>query len=100
MTSPSIIRNLNKINVDEDEHVTLMLENPTPCFDVLARLYLGYVRKEPTTEKMKGTRLDKFFTDNKILIEDFLDQAIGTVDSFQIGSILQMSTCTNKRRNV
>ena len=69
-----------------------MLENPTPCLDVLARLYLGCVRKEPTTEAIKGTRLEKFFNENKVLIEDFLDQAVGIVDSFQIGPILQMST--------
>lgn len=100
ITTPSVIRSLKNIDIEKDEHITLMLENPTPCFDVLARLFLGFQRKEPTTEKIKNTRLETFFKQNKDLFETFVKQAVVSIDSFQIRPITQMSTCSHKKRNI
>lgn len=100
ITTPSVIKSLKNINIEKDEHVSLMLEYPTPCFDVLARLYLGFIRGEPTTKKIKGTRLEKFFQNNETLFNSFIQQAISVVNSFQVKPISQISTCTNAKRNI
>ena len=36
-----------------------MLNYPTPCFDVLVRLYLGYIRNEKTMDKIKENKIRK-----------------------------------------
>lgn len=100
ITTPSTIKSLNNIDMNKDEHISLMLENPTPCFDVLARIYLGCLRKEPTTDKIKESRLDNFFQQNKVLFENFINQAVVHVPSFKIGPIPKMSTCSEKKRNI
>lgn len=96
ITTPSIIKSLDKIDIEKDQHIGLMLDNPTPCFDVLSRIYLGFQRKEPTTQKIKGTRLEKFFQQNNTLFDSFLQQAIYRVDSFKIGYVKNKSACSNK----
>ena len=102
INSPSYIQNLKKINIDQDDHIELMLNYPTPCFDVLVRLYLGYIRKEPTTETIKGTKLEKYFNEHKNMIESFLDENFYKIPSFQLkgNQTLQMATCSEKKRNI
>ena len=43
--SKDVVTSLENIDMDTDEHINLLLEHPTPCFDVLVRLYIGYIRR-------------------------------------------------------
>ena len=101
INSPSYIKDLSSIDFSQDEHIRLLLEYPTPCFDVIVRLYLGYIRKEPTTSSIKNTPLDTYFKNNKNLIESFLDENFKRIPSYQLlgNQVVQMSTCTSKKRN-
>ena len=86
INSPSYVNDLKKINIDEDEHIELMLEYPTPCFDVLVRLYLAYIRKEPSYEKILKTKLEKFFQKNREMIETFLNDNFSKIPSYHLKS--------------
>ena len=80
-SGPSLIRNIQ--DIDNNEFVSKMLDNPLVCFDVIARLYLGYIRKEPTTRNFKDSKLEKYFKENKCLLDNFLKEAIPRIPSFQ-----------------
>lgn len=80
-TGPSIIKPIN--NIDKNEHILLMLKNPKVCFDVLARLYLGFARGEKNTRNFHNTILHEYFVENKTMFENFLQQALGNVASYQ-----------------
>lgn len=66
----SIIKKIE--NVNENIHVHKMLENQAVCFDVLARLYLGYLRGEKNTENFKNSKLEKLFLENQDLFNNFI----------------------------
>lgn len=102
INSPSFIIDLENIDIDKDEHINLLLEHPTPCFDVLIRLYLGFIRKEPTTEKINGTKLEKYFKENKTMMEIFLNENFQSIPSFNQNPSqpLKMATCSSKKRNI
>lgn len=70
--------------IDRDEKVQLMLQHSRPCFDVLARIYLGILRKEPKIN-IKGSNLEKFFISNSEIFFKFVNQAVTTLTSFQQG---------------
>jgi hypothetical protein len=59
-----------------------MLKYPYVCFDVLGRIYLAYLRKENGIN-IRGTFLEKFFQENKKILNEFIQQAIIFVPSFQ-----------------
>ena len=102
INSPSYINSFENIDIEEDEHIDLMLNYPTPCFDVLVRLYLGYIRNEKTMEMIKETKLEKYFTENKDMIEGFLNENFYKIPSYQLkgNQTFKMSTCTEKKRNI
>lgn len=81
-SGPSLIKHIQ--NIDNNEYVSKMLENPLVCFDVIARLYLGYLRKEPTTRNFKGSKLEKYFKENQCMLDNFLNEAIPRIPSFQM----------------
>ena len=80
--SPSFLKKIT--NVESDPHVTLMLDNPTPCFDVLSRIYLGILRNEPNAQPYVGSRVQKYFSEHESLFVGFLRQAISLVPSYTI----------------
>lgn len=80
-TGPSIIKPIG--DIDKNEHVLLMLKNPKVCFDVLARLYLGFARSEPHTKNYQDTILHRYFIENQTMFENYLEQAIQNVPSLQ-----------------
>ncbi len=99
-TSPSIIREIK--NVDKDEHISLMLDNPVVCFDVLARLYLSVLRNEKYSNQFRGTRLESYFKSNQQQLDLFLKQAVDMIPSFKLtsNSLHQYSTCSKKMKNL
>jgi len=99
-SSPSIIKKIN--NIDKDEHVSLMLENPVVCFDVLARLYLSVLRKEPLSKQFQNTRIQKYFESNKEQLDLFVNQALKLIPSFNLtpSSMHQYATCTKEMNNL
>lgn len=80
-TGPSVIKPIK--NIDRDEHVLLMLKNPKVCFDVLARLYLGFARKEKNTNNFHNSILHRYFLENQTMFENYLQQALQNVPSYQ-----------------
>lgn len=81
VTTPSHLHNLD--DVDNDSYTQKMLENPKVCFDVLARIYLGHLRREASTVHLTGTRLLEFLERNASLFQRFLDVASTRLASFQ-----------------
>lgn len=79
---PSVIKPIKDINNNQD--VKRLIENATPCFDVIARLYLGFLRKEKNTENFANTILEEFFSRNKCILDNYLNQAIQTLGSYQV----------------
>jgi len=79
--SSSVLQNLD--TPETDPFVTKMLENPNVCFDVLARIYIGVLRKEPEASAIRGTRLDNFFRRNKKLFDEYFEVALPRVPSLQ-----------------
>lgn len=81
----SIVINLDTpANIDKDQFVHLMIRNPRPSFDVLARIYLAVQRKDKNV-RIGGTIIDDFFRKNSELFERFLQHAVGAITSFQVG---------------
>jgi hypothetical protein len=83
VTGYSQIKNLSDPSkLDQDPHIQRMLKYPYVCFDVLGRIYLAYLRKENGIN-IRGTFLEKFFQENKKILNEFIQQAIIFVPSFQ-----------------
>ena len=61
-----------------------MLDNPTPCFDVLSRIYLAILRNEPNAQPYIGSRVQTYFSKHEDLFVGFLRQAISLVPSYKI----------------
>ena len=61
-----------------------MLDNPTPCFDVLSRIYLAILRSEPNAQPYVGSRVQKYFSEHEDLFTGYLRQAISLVPSYTI----------------
>lgn len=92
----SLVKNLSNNNeINNDEHIKKMLENPYICFDVLARIYLGYKRKEKNIN-IQNTILEKFFIENEKILNNFVQQAIKFVPSFNINNTIWISQCCKK----
>lgn len=81
VTSSSVLKNLD--NVDQDPYIQKMMDNPKVCFDVLSRIYLGYLRQEPATAAIHGTQFEAFLKRNEPLFSRFLDVALPVIPSFQ-----------------
>lgn len=81
ITTSSVLQNLE--NPDHDQHVLLMLQNPSVCFDVLARIYLGWLRKETSTRYLKNSLLEKYFKSENAIFDAFLEIALPRLQSFQ-----------------
>jgi hypothetical protein len=79
---PSIIKHIKDIDANED--IKRMLDNATPCFDVIARLYLGFLRKEAHTDAYSKTILEQFFIQNKCILDNYLKQAIDILGSYRV----------------
>jgi len=89
----SILQNLSHpLAVETDPQVELMLNNSRSCFDVLARIYLGYVRKEKELQ-IKGTKLEEFLIKNSRLFNKFLEDAVHQVTSFKMGIVNYQPFC-------
>lgn len=84
--SSFVIHLANPSTIDEDPKVQLMLQNSKACFDVLARIYLAVLRKEPGID-LTGSRLEKFLIANSEIFFKFVNQAVRALTSFQQGNI-------------
>lgn len=88
-TSPYVSSSSRVINltdpavIEKDPYVNLMLRNARASFDVLARIYLAAQRGEGIN--IRGTSLATFFMKNTELFEQFLEQAVPRITSFQRG---------------
>ena len=91
VTSSSQLHNLE--DVDNDPWISKMVENPKVCFDVIARIYLGMQRKEPSTSKIPGTLFAQFLERNAPLIQRFLNVAMPRLQSFQPGNVTPKCQC-------
>ena len=69
--------------VRQDAHILKMLDHAKVCTDVLGRIYLGYLRKEPDVQ-IHGSILEDFFQQNESVLQQYVQQAIQNVPSFQI----------------
>jgi hypothetical protein len=79
----SKVINLSDPNkIKDDKLVKRMLDNYQICIDVIARIYLAYLRKENDIN-LKDTPLEDFFKKNEALLNFYLAQAIELVPSFQ-----------------
>jgi hypothetical protein len=99
-SSPSILKKL--ATIDRDQHIALMLENPTACFDVLARIYLAMLRKETGHEQYKQTIVERYLKNNELQFQNFVKQAISLVPSYQLkpANSYTYSTCTKRKKNL
>jgi len=68
--------------IQKDTLVPKMLENFNICIDVIGRIYLAYLQREPNVN-LKGTLFESFFKEKKVLLDLYLQQAISQVPSFQ-----------------
>jgi hypothetical protein len=68
---PSFIKPIT--NVDENFFIHKMLDNQKACFDVIARLYAGFVNGETNTHNFKNSILEKFFIKNQSVLNYFLN---------------------------
>lgn len=80
-TSPSFLKKI--VNVDQNEHVKLMLDNSKACFDVLARMYLAVLRNETNAYLLRNTIIEKHFKENEAQFQSFLRQSIPLIPSYQ-----------------
>ena len=78
--------------VDEDPHVRLMLQHPSLCFDVLGRIALAVRRGEPGIN-IGGSRLEEFLNKNPRLLDEYLEQAVALVPSFQAQNSQYVNPC-------
>jgi len=79
---PSQLKNLETI--PSCPLIQKMLMNPKPCFDVIARLYLGLLRREPLTSYLyQNLLLQDFFKKNQEVLQQFLMLAKTKIPSFQ-----------------
>lgn len=81
VSTPSQLRLPEKI--DQDPYIQKMVENPKVCFDILARIYLGVLRKEPSTESLRNTQFMVFLERHKQLLDRFIEVAVPRLASFQ-----------------
>lgn len=79
--SSSHLQNLE--NVDHDPLVTKMMENPKVCFDVMARIYLGWLRNEPQASQLRGTKFLAYLNQYNDLFQRFFTVALPRLPSFQ-----------------
>ena len=84
ITNTSHLKNLDgkKEDLDKSVLVQRMLQNPKACFDVLARIYLGHVRKESNVH-IQGTALFTYLEQHTQLFQEFLKIAMSKIPSFQ-----------------
>lgn len=83
VNSYSVLQNLD--HPDSDLHVLKMMQYPQACFDVLARIYLGVIRREPQASKITpNTTLGRFLHLQQELLDSFLAIALPRVQSFQL----------------
>lgn len=68
--------------IESDPYISKMMEHAKICTDVLGRIYLAMVRKEPNVH-LTGTSLERFFLQHTELWTQYVSQAIRFVPSFQ-----------------
>jgi len=69
--------------IQTDPYIPKMIQHAKLCTDVLGRIFLGYIRKEPNL-RLEGTVLEQFFRDHWQVWNQYVSQAIQFVPSFQI----------------
>ena len=67
---PSVIKPIRDIN--KNHFIHKMLDNQKACFDVIARLYAGYVNNEQNTTHFRKSILEEFFVKNQNILNMFL----------------------------
>lgn len=72
----------NAEKVNKDELVQEMIENPKVCFDILGRIYQGWIQHDPALH-IQNTKLEKYLQENGHVFEQYLRQAVHNVPSLQ-----------------
>jgi len=75
----------NPAQIRKDTYLPMMIRNAKLCWDVLARIFLGYIRREEgLQDTLRGTILESFFRENESVLREYIRQAVRFVPSFQI----------------
>ncbi|MAI15014.1 MAG: hypothetical protein CMM15_13450 [Rhodospirillaceae bacterium] len=78
---PSVIKPISNIN--DNVFIHKMLHNQKACFDVIARLYAGFVNGEANTHNFRNSILEKFFVENQNVLNYFLNYPEKTLDKIK-----------------